>query len=311
MVSSSSESDVVTETESKIPGNSSSTAKKLKKRKNIEPIGIRLPPFWHKSISTWFAQVEAQFKVSRIISDTTKLNYVIAALPQDVAESIIDILDNPPENNSYANLKETLISRHSVSAERKIKQLISDEEMGDRKPSEFYRYLGQLAGPVSSAKDDEFIKKLWLGRLPHLINIALIPQSEKTISILLQTADKLWDAMQANNVAVHSISEYSHAGTSSQHDEKIKKIKKLELEIDELKQQMSKMRFSNRASRSPFRGYPRNQSRSRSLSRKRFNPTGSLCWYHFKYGNNARKCTAPCSNGKKNESSSSTTSLNQ
>ncbi|XP_055388154.1 uncharacterized protein LOC129616524 [Condylostylus longicornis] len=109
-------------------------------------------------------------------SGLVKENPDFKTLPQDVAESIMDVLEDPPGNNLYNNLKEVLTSRHSISLERRIKKLISDEEKGDRRPSEFFHHLKQLAGSVAMP-GEEFIKELWLSRLPHVINIDLISQN--------------------------------------------------------------------------------------------------------------------------------------
>lgn len=253
---------------------------------NIAPISVRLPTFWPKSIATWFVLVEAQFATNRITSDSSKFNYVLAALPIEIADSIMDFLENLPEKELYKNLKETLINRNSISVETKIRQLISDEQIGDRKPSEFYRCLKQLAGTSASVGED-FIKKLWLGRLPNLINIALIPQSDKSTSQLLETADRIWDAMQNTSASVSSISKPSTSNIKKQPDPDLKTLYQ---EISELKNSIANLKFDNRADR----GRQRSRSRSRSKSRNRFNPNGALCFYHYKFGNKAQKCTQPC-----------------
>uniref|UniRef100_A0A182PWQ5 Uncharacterized protein n=1 Tax=Anopheles epiroticus TaxID=199890 RepID=A0A182PWQ5_9DIPT len=39
-----------------------------------------------------------------------------------------------------------LLERCTISEEQRISQLLYHVEMGDRSPSDFYRYMGQLAG---------------------------------------------------------------------------------------------------------------------------------------------------------------------
>lgn len=136
-------------------GESTSTAAPPRE---VSHINIKLPSFWPNSPSTWFIQAEAQFSLGRIKKDSNRYNYVVAALPQDVAESIVDILEAPPLTEKYEYLKKVLIERHSLSMERRIKKIITDEEMGDKKPSEFYRKLKQLAGS-SGTVGVELIKK--------------------------------------------------------------------------------------------------------------------------------------------------------
>lgn len=101
----------------------------------------RLPSFWTTSPFTWFVQAEAQFNLHKIQSDRIKYYMVVASLSQEAIESILDVVQNPPEKDKYENVKKTLIDRHTISQERKIEKLISGEQMGDRKPSEFYDLL--------------------------------------------------------------------------------------------------------------------------------------------------------------------------
>ncbi|XP_055387972.1 uncharacterized protein LOC129616363 [Condylostylus longicornis] len=257
----------------------------------IEPMHVRLPAYWPKSIGTWFKHVEASFAINRISSDLSKYNYVVAALPQDVAESIMDVLEDPPDNNLYNNLKEVLTSRHSMSLERRIKKLISDEEIGNRRPSEFFRHLKQLAGSAATP-GEEFVKELWLSRLPHVINIALISQNVQDIQTLLKTADKIWDAMQDARSVVAPIA------TKSEELINQNKIANLQEEIGSLKKIIAELKIGD-AGHLKSRTRSRDRTRSRTPSRKRFRSTGPYCYFHFRFGKNARKCVAPCKYGAK------------
>lgn len=271
---------------------------------NTEAVNIRLPTFWPNSIATWFIQAEAQFNIGRITSDVKKYNYVVSALPQDIAESLMDIFQNPPQIDLYKNLKDTLIQRNSLSLEKRIRQLISDEEIGDRKPSEFYRYMKQLAGTTGTV-GDEFIQKLWISRLPNVINISLIPLSGKGIDVLLSNADKVHEALQ-NEKSVSSI-----ARAIPKNDQNTE-ISELKAEINALKNMISNIRFNNSNSRSRSRTHSENSHRSNSNARsksrnRKSSARGSLCWYHFKFGDHAQKCISPC----QRKASSSSTVVNQ
>lgn len=275
-----------------------------------ESVSIRLPTFWPNSIATWFVQVEAQFTIGRVQSEQKKYNYVVASLPQDVAESLMDVFENPPAENQYKNLKETLIQRHSLSIEKRIRKLVSDEEIGDRKPSEFYRHMKILAGTAANV-GDEFVKKLWLSRLPNVIKIALIPQSDGDLETLLSTSDKIWEAMQNSNSvsAIHTAATSSSKAINRFEEDR---FTRLENEIHSLKNMISSMNVNNHNSRSRSRenteGQGRSNMRNRSNSNRRnFDRRGSLCWYHFKYGDQATKCVQPC---RKNVASSSASNSN-
>lgn len=265
----------------------------------MSKISIKLPTFWPNSPTTWFVQAESQFALARITSDANKYNYVVTSLPQDVAESISDVLENPPLINMYTQLKKVLTERHSLSIELRLKKLLSNEQMRDKKPSDFYRYLKTLAG-TSNAVGVELITKLWQNRLPHLINIALIPQKDQPLENLLSVADQIWEAMQSSNISMLNNSSASNSiaqtDCSSHSDDK---YSKMEREIHELKQMFSDFRAGSDRSRSRSRSGSSRFNRSRSGSRRSFNKNGNLCWYHFKYSDRANKCVAPCEWKKK------------
>lgn len=248
-------------------------------------IALKLPPFWPNSPATWFIQAEAQFQISRINSETSRYNYILASLPQDIIESILDFVQNPPPNDIYKNIKELLIERHSLSLEKRIEQIISTESMGDRKPSDFYRSLKQLAG-VSNTIGDELIRKLWARRLPQSIYVALISHSEKSISDILPIADQIWEATQISQVS----NIISASNQSTNH------LYSLEKDISEIKKLLSNLHLPQSRSRnlSRNRNHSRSNSRIRSNNRLNSNSNNKICWYHKKFSNKAQKCIKPC-----------------
>lgn len=260
------------------------------------PVSLKLPQFWPNAVTTWFLQVESQFSINRITNEVTKYNYLVSSLPQDVAESVADVLQKPPQTNLYGNLKDTLIKRHSLSIESRIKRVISDEEIGDSKPSEFYRRLKHLAG-TSGTIGEDLVKKLWLSRLPHLISVALIPLQDKDTEFISETADKIWDAMQTSTNKI-SVVDCDKSSIASKDDiSKYKaELSNIKSEISELKEMMKDLSFRETNSRQPFfnRTRSRSRSRDRSRSRSRYNKNGKYCWYHYRFGNKATKCEANC-----------------
>lgn len=267
--------------------------------REVNAVSLKLQPFWPNSPATWFISAEAQFTLSRITSDISRYHYVVASLPQDVAESIMDILQNPPVINLYSQLKKVLIERHSLSMERRIRKLVSDEDIGDKKPSEFYRTLKALAtgGEAETTVSEDLILKLWLNRLPQVVNIALIPHKSEGAEKLQNVADQVWEALQNSNVSVVDRSNGCSSGKnpfSSSNDSRqdVDRVERLEREISELKNMISGMNFGRDENRS--RSQNRSGYRGRSRSRSKFNASGKLCWYHFRYGDRATKCTTPC-----------------
>jgi hypothetical protein len=98
-----------------------------------------------------FTQTEAQFELAAITCQRTKFNYVVAQLNQQQATEVEDIITSPPEHEPHDRLKAELVGRLSTSRQQRVRQLLSHEEMGDRKPSQF---LWQLKGLAPDVPDD-------------------------------------------------------------------------------------------------------------------------------------------------------------
>lgn len=248
---------------------------------HVFKVGVRVPPFWAEEPEIWFAQVEGQFSMSGITSDSTKFNYVIAHLDNQHSREVKDIIVDPPATQKYEKLKTELIKRLSASNEKKIKQLLMHEELGDRKPSQFLRHLKGLAG---TEVPDDFLKTIWTSRLPHGVQAVLAGQPIATsLEDLADLADRVND-LASPTPKVASVSNVPASLLSD-----------LTKEVAELRKQFQNL-ASNRNSRSQSRSSQGRRStpsrqRQRSQSNYRKFP---LCWYHGKYGEKASRCIRPC-----------------
>lgn len=246
---------------------------------NIFKVGVRVPPFWAEEPEIWFAQVEGQFNVAGISSDVTKFNYVIGQLDNQYSREVKDIIINPPATNKYDKLKTELVKRLTASNEKKIKQLLMHEELGDRKPSQFLRHLKSLAG---LNVPDEFLRTIWVSRLPHGIQTVLAGQpGAASLEDLADLADRVND-LASSTPKVAAVRDSVPSSV----------LNDLTREIAELRRQFQQM-SSSRSNRSRSRSTrnTRSSSRQRSLSNYRRFPN---CWYHNKFGERANKCIQPC-----------------
>uniref|UniRef100_A0A1X7VCW7 DUF7041 domain-containing protein n=1 Tax=Amphimedon queenslandica TaxID=400682 RepID=A0A1X7VCW7_AMPQE len=108
---------------------------------SISTVTVKLPPFWPNDPQMWFAQVEAQFTTRRIISQKSRYDYVVSSLSPEYATEMRDLIIDPSSSNLYNTLKAKLIERIAPSEQRCLQQLLSIDELGDRKPSQFLRRL--------------------------------------------------------------------------------------------------------------------------------------------------------------------------
>lgn len=248
----------------------------------VARVGVRCPPFCPEEPALWFAQLEGQFVLSKVSSDTTKYYYVTTQLETKYALQVKDIITNPPETNKYTKLKTELISRLSASQEKRIQQLLVHEELGDRRPSQFLRHLQNLAGP-SGASD--FVKSVWTNRLPHNIQTVIASQiADLQVEKLAEIADR-----------VHEIAPTTPqvASTSADNTELVKQVSELTKQVAMLTTKMYRGRRHSR-SRSRSQARYRRYDRSNSSRSQQPPPNHPHCFYHYKYGDKANKCKQPC-----------------
>jgi hypothetical protein len=148
---------------------------------------VRFPPFRPERPGLWFAQAEAQFSLASVTSETTKFNYVIPQLEYRQATEVEDIIVTPPVNDPYATLKVELVRSLSSSRDQRVRQILTHEEMGDRKPSHLLRNLKSLAPDVP----EDFLRSIWSSRIPLHIQTILSDQAEGNVDATSQLADRI------------------------------------------------------------------------------------------------------------------------
>lgn len=107
----------------------------IKPTTTVEAVCVKVPPFWPEEPALWFAQLEGQFVLASITADS-KYNYVISNLEFKYVSENKDIVKNPPGANNYDKVKTELIPRLSSSQEQRVRQLLTHEDIGDRKPAQ-------------------------------------------------------------------------------------------------------------------------------------------------------------------------------
>ena len=138
----------------------------------LSAVSIKLPAFWSSDPQLWFGQVQAQFSTRGITNQKTMFDHVIALLSPEFAAEVCDLILTPPAETPYDVLKAQLIKRTAASEQRRLQQLFSAEELGDRKPTQLLHRLQQLAGDTPGA-DGAFLRELFLQRLPNNVRMVL------------------------------------------------------------------------------------------------------------------------------------------
>jgi hypothetical protein len=239
----------------------------------VNRVAVKTPPFWKGDPTIWFAQIEAQFALSGITNDTTKYYQVISAVDTEILTQVSDLIQTPPAGDKYGTLKSRLIDIFTDSKEKNLRKLLSEIELGDRKPSVLLNEMQRLGGLALSP---ELLKSLWLQHLPITTQSCLAVASG-SIEELAKLADKVAEIGQPRAVA---------AVTSDATAELLQTLIK---EVSELKLE----RQSRTVSQQPRSAY---YSRSRSKFQSWVPAKDGLCFYHTNFKHKAKKCVAPCKN---------------
>ena len=250
----------------------------------VSHVSLKLPPYWPADPLVWFAQVEAQFDTRGITSQKTKYDYVVSSLAPDTATEVRDLIIKPPSSDQYKALKAALIQRTAASQQLRMQQLLQGEELGDRKPTQLLRRMEQLLGEQATEHTSTFLKELFLQRLPANIRMILASTpGDNTVQDLAALADKIAEVTvfprqpPINNV-------------SNSDSQLANELAKLREEVASLK------KLVRSTSRSPSaRGHRSHSPRS---TRDHDSPAprqADLCWYHQRFGDQARQCREPCS----------------
>jgi hypothetical protein len=145
------------------------------------------------------------------------------------------------------------------------------DEMGDRRPTQFLRHLRTLAGPPVPS---DFLRTLWTNRLPPNIQAIITTQAQATLDEVAQLADKIVEVTPPCVAGVYSPGD----------------ISTLTARIDELARQVAA--FSVRPSRPRLPAQTKQHARRSSRSVGRY-PASDICWYHRRFKERAKRCTAP------------------
>lgn len=164
-------------------------------------------------------RTEGQFTLGRITQDWTKYSYVLAHIDTKYAREVRDIVTQPPAEGKYEALKRALIQRLSDTQEQRIRQLLEQEELGDRKSSQFLRHLGTLAG---ANIPEHLLRTLWLGRLPSQMQVILATRIEDRLEDVAEhIADRIAEVISRTVVAAATATTIT---TSSSLEEQIKTL---------------------------------------------------------------------------------------
>lgn len=230
------------------------------------------------NIQSWFTRLEAFFQINSFgrmnqdQRDLAKFNITVMYMDEKLHEQAYEIVRNPPEENRYTLLKETIISKFSDSPMARLEQLTTGIQLGDSKPSHILTQLQR----TNVTSDMQLIKNLWLQRLPVSVRAVITCESKSnpncSMDELGALADEILDSVRVNSIeSVEATTQNNSIDAVSTNVSD--RLSRIEQTLSSLKQQMK---------------------RSRSSTPPRSPSNHLICWYHKKFGARSRKCNKPC-----------------
>ncbi|XP_076223030.1 uncharacterized protein LOC143174457 [Nomia melanderi] len=233
---------------------------------DVFKVGIRVPPFWHYNPVLWFQQLEGQFALNGVTTNTIKFYYVASYLNLKCMQEVEDVVQNPPDKGKYGRLEEELIRRLSTSQEQRI-QLLEREE----KETEHHRSSCDTSGNWHSSVPDEFLITIWLNRLPSSTRSILATRIDSPLEKIAELADKIKEFNPTGQCAAVNTPD-------SRFDVLCDQMSCLTQQVAELAQSVANVQIRHRSrSRSPAHRRWKKWNRSRSPSESR------VCWYHRRF----------------------------
>lgn len=259
-------------------------------------------------------QLEAWFNISNIHNDNERYQILKLSIEPETYQQVASLINNPPETNKYHTLKNAIIKTFTDSEAKRIKSLLNDVELGDRRPSQLLSEMSTLyKGPR-----DRIFSELFISRLPSTVRGILMgmkptnTELEPPLETIAQWADSILEQLDKKE-RINDVHPSHNTG-------------KLENMLDGLTESINafhkrnnyqtpfSQKFNNNRSRPQTqRGTtPNMATHNENSEQANIAPQGNrprrddsiekhtMCWYHRTFGRDARSCRTPCTQHPKN-----------
>ena len=273
---------------------------------SVNVLTLAVPAFDDIDAEVWFAVLELELTNRNINTDEAKFSQLVPRLPKGMLMLIKHILLDPKSSTKYDDVKEIVLKEVRPTERARLEQLCSKIHLGTKKPSVLLREMQQLAG--ASYIHESLLKELWLQRLPDYTQALLAASPARNLDELAASADSVHERLplaQFQGFPSPSTSQQCQNCCSvATKDEEIK-VLRMALERltvtpeqhhnEDLSSTLAAIRqaVQNVRPHRPFR--QRSISKPR-MTRQRTPSTGrsGLCWYHWRYRDEAQNCRPPC-----------------
>lgn len=237
------------------------------------------PAFMPRDTELFFLKLEMYFDQHKIKNESKKLLSLVSMINDESLSGIIkNVLTSVDQlTHPYRTLKEKILTHTTLSKDVKLDMFLKTSSIGDMKPSQFLDYLYSLYDP----KDDNslIVKTKFLNALSVDIQSILATMPDASLPELAVTADRIFSTR--NQTPPLSINKISNDSTLVQEISSLfqKELKIVHQTLAEQKEEIRNLKLQ-------MNRYDKNNQ---------FSKEPSLCYYHKKFGSNAKKCDSTCS----------------
>ena len=250
---------------------------------------MKLAPYWAADPQVWFAQIESLFATRRITSQLTMFHHVIGSLSPEYAAEVRDLILRPPSTVPFDTLKAALIKRTQMSEQKRLQRPLTSEDLGDRTPTQMLRHMQQLLG--SNHLDESLFRSLFEQRLPPQVRMVLASSQALSIDEVTSMADRIMEVAPPYS----SISEVTRNQTFDVLSRLQEQVAALTTAVKNLSSQHHHHRRHSQSRGRSSERYRSSTGIPKSAGENTVTEATAHCFYHSRYGKEARKCESPCS----------------
>ena len=173
---------------------------------------MQLGKFWSQAPNAWFAAVELKFEVAQITGERECFAHAVGAMGFTVLRAVLDLVENPPVDESYTTLKGRLVLAHQLTLVQKATKCLNVVASGNQRPSEVLASLLEYCPP--GEEGSAFFRAAFTMRLPLTIQAHLTGTEITDLKELVQLADCLWQCNPSQPVAAVAVEQQSDKESS-------------------------------------------------------------------------------------------------
>lgn len=230
--------------------------------------------------------------------------HVVGALPStasEVADILTSFRNNPPAR-PYGQLKAALLERTAASERMRVQELLSAEGLCDRWPSQLLRRMTQLLGSSATTTVNAVLRELFLERLPSQVQMVLATATAIDLTSLAAVADQVME-VATPDLPIASISTPTQSTpptvpvTTAQPPNPAHTAvgpSEVQCLCTRLEQLIAAAIYPKPYSHCEYQRHHSSMPNRRRQRERSESEGPHMCYYHRRFGANARHCLLPC-----------------